>query len=451
MNWDTVGAFGVTPNLDRLASEGMVFCRAHVSIAVCQPSRQSLLTGLYPHNNGGEGFEPINPAVTTLVEILRDLGYRLGILSKTTHLAPASEFPWHTKLTANDLAKGRDPQRYFHAARTFMRQAVDDGRPFFLMANSNDPHRPYSGGLQEANKYSEAVRASLATPSRVYHYGEVPVPGFLPELPHTLTEIAQYYSSSRRCDDTVGRILDALDEVGASENTIVIFLSDNGIAVPFAKTNVWLHSTRTPLIVRWPGVVAPGSVDDRHFIVGADLMPTLLDALEVGHSLAFDGFSFLPLLQGVDHQPGRHQVVTVFHETSARRRYEMRAIQGERFGYIFNAWADGQTAFKNESQSGLSWNAMRAAGAGDPAIQARVNHFSYRVPEELYDYVADPDALHNLMGRAEVVESVKHARQELLNWMKRTADPLQDTFEVYVQANPLSSLAPELSPRQRRR
>ncbi len=444
MNWDTVGVFGgpkptVTPNIDRLASEGMIFRRAYVSVAVCQPSRESLLTGLYPHNNGGEGFEPINPSVTTIVEILDNLGYRLGILSKTRHVAPASEFPWDLKLTAGDLAQGRNPERFYEASKSFMQQALDDGKPFFLMANSNDPHRPFHSSAQEANRFNSVVRNSFATPSRVYAPGDVPVPGFLPDLANIRLEISQYYSSSRRCDDTVGKLLDALDQVGARNDTIVIFLSDNGIAVPFAKTNVWLHSTRTPLIIRWPDVVTPGSEDSRHFVVGTDLTPTLLDALGVSHSLALDGFSFLPLLQGAEFQAGRLHAVTVFHETAARRRYEMRAVQGERYGYIFNAWSSGQREFKNESQSGLTWNAMMQARRTHADIRARVDHFSLRTPEEFYDYTQDVDALNNLIDRRDVVEDIGQARQDLLAWMTKTGDPLRSAFLAYLRANPLPS------------
>ncbi len=446
MNWDSVGVFGsrlrdVTPNIDRFASEGMTFRRAHVSVAVCQPSRQSLLTGLYPHNNGGEGFEPIRPSVTTLIELLDRVSYRLGILSKASHVAPASEFPWDTRIDASALAQGRNPEDFYRETRTFMQQAIDESRPFFLMANSNDPHRPYHGSDQEAGRYSQAVRDTFAVPSRVYASDEVPVPGFLPDLPDIRREIAQYYSSCRRADDSVGRILDALDDVGARDNTIVVFLSDNGIAVPFAKTNVWFHSTRTPLIVRWPGVVTPGAVDVTHFIVGTDLMPTLLEAIGVEHSLSLDGSSFLPLLRG-ETQPGRDRSVTVFHETAAGRRYEMRALQGTRHGYIFNAWSDGRTVFRNESQNGLTWTAMTLAGRSSPAIQARVDHFSFRQPEEFYDYSTDSDALNNLASQPEHAVDIVEARNELLAWMARTRDPLLDVFVAYVRANPL---APEQS------
>jgi len=442
LNADTVGVLGgpqpsVTPRIDQLAAEGMRFERAHVTIGVCQPSRQSLLSGLYPHRNGGEGFDPINPPVTTLAEILDNHDYRMGILSKNAHVAPGSEFRWDTELGEGDLAQGRDPERYYTEVKAFVEEALSANRPFFLMANSNDPHRPYHGSAQEASKWSQVVRDTFALPSHVYTSGEIPVPGFLPDLPDIRTEIAQYFSSARRADDTVGRILDALDDAGARNNTLVIFLSDNGIAVPFAKTNCWLHSTRSPLIVRWPGIVQAGAANQGHFISGVDLMPTLLDALGIDHLLPLDGQSFLPLLHGAS-QAGRDIAFTVFHETSAHRRYEMRAVQRSRYGYIFNGWSDGSTHFINESQNGLSWDAMTAAGPGNAAIQARVDHFSFRSPEELYDYRQDPDALYNLESRPELVAYLHQARLDLLDWMTRTDDPLQPAYQAYLDANPLT-------------
>ena len=143
----------------------------------------------------------------------------------------------------------------------------------------------------------------------------------------------------------MGRLLDALDDTGMANSTLVMFLSDHGMAFPFAKTNVWLNSTRTPWVVRWPGVVEGGQVDTEHFISAIDYMPTVLDALDVDIPAGVNGRSFLPVLQG-DDQDGRDLVFTQFHETSARREYPMRSVQDARFGYIFNAWSDGRLVFK---------------------------------------------------------------------------------------------------------
>ncbi len=220
----------------------------------------------------------------------------------------------------------------------------------------------------------------------------------------------------------------ALDESGLAENTLIMFLSDNGIALPFAKTNCYLHSTRTPWIVRWPGKIKPGKVDKRHFISGIDFMPTILDAVKIDAPEGMDGKSFLPVLLG-KKQAGREKVFTQFHQTSARNRYPMRCVQNKRFGYIFNPWSDNKRIFKNESQSGLTFKAMQAAAKSNPKIASRVKLFQYRVIEEFYDFAHDPDALHNLSENPKYKKELDKMRKELLNWMKQTKDPALEALE----------------------
>jgi N-sulfoglucosamine sulfohydrolase len=223
-------------------------------------------------------------------------------------------------------------------------------------------------------------------------------------------------------------VLRALRESGLAENTLTMFLSDNGIALPFAKTNCYLHSTRTPWIARWPGKIKPGTVDNRHFISGIDFMPTVLDAAGLKAPRGMDGSSFLPVLTG-HKQAGRERVFTQFHQTSARNRYPMRCIQNQRYGYIFNPWSDGERVFKNESQSGLTFKAMQAAAKTNPKIAARVKLFQYRAVEEFYDFANDPDALHNLSKDSKYKKGLDKMRKELLNWMKQTNDPALEALE----------------------
>ncbi len=428
MNWNSPGCFGgktpdITPNIDRLASEGVRFVHAHITIAVCQPCRSVLMTGRYPHRNGAEGFEPIDTDVPTLQEQLHNANYLNGIMGKVSHLAPIDKFKWDMVRNPQDLSSGRDPQLYYKFAKDFFQQAASKGRPFFLMANSHDPHRPFHGSQQEQGRFSD-----VPAPSRVYRPDEVEVPGFLADLPEVRTEIAQYYSSVRRCDDTVGAVMRALRESGQAENTLTMFLSDNGMAFPFAKTNCYLHSMRTPWIVTWPGKIKPGTMDERHFISAIDFMPTVLDATGSTQPNGMDGFSFLPVLLG-QKQAGREKVFTQFHQTSARQRYPMRCVQNHRFGYIFNPWSDGQRIFKNESQSGLTFKAMQAAAVNDPAIAARVRFFQYRVVKEFYDFKNDPDGLHNLIDEPRHKKEIDEMRRQLLQWMKDTDDPALEAFE----------------------
>ena len=436
---DSVGAFGgrvvgATPSIDRLAESGMRFERAHVAVAVCQPSRQCLMTGTFPQANGSVGFYPLKAAAVTLPQMLQSEGYLLGILGKVDHLQPTAKFPWDFERSGAQLGAGRDPERYYAQTRAFLARAKGEGRPFFLMANSHDPHRPFSGAEGELRQLARWERKGareddsgalpvFPAPSRVFSPDEIAVPGFLPDLPEIRKELAQYYSSVRRCDDTVGRILQALDDEGLRERTIIVFLSDNGIAVPFAKSNCYLASTRTPLIVSWPGRVKAGSVERDHFVSAVDLLPTVLDALGKPVPAGLHGSSFLPLLQG-QRQVGRELVFTVYNETSAKIRYEMRAVQDRRFGYVFNAWSDGRKAYRAESMEGLTFRAMQAAAKEDPAIAQRVELWLHRVPEELYDLSADPDCTVNLVGDSRYADDLQRLRANLARWLAETGDTL---------------------------
>ena len=429
MNYNSLGFAGskvpgVTPNLDKLASQSLWFEQAHVTVAVCQPSRQCLLTGRYPHRNGSVGFYPVSAGVPTLAEILKDAGFHLGILGKAIHLRPVEKFPWHYLRDEEVLGRGRDPQKYYESSKEFLQQAKAAGKPFFLMANSHDPHRPFAGS--EGN-----AKLNYPAPARTYRPEEITVPGFLPDLPDVRKEMAQYFSSVNRCDQSLGEVLRALDESGMAEDTLVLFLSDNGIAMPFAKSNCYLTSTRTPWLMRWPGVVKPG-VDREHLVSGIDYMPTVLEALKLPFPDGMDGRSFLPILRG-KKQEQREQIVTCYNEAFGKKAYPMRCLQNKRFGYIYNSWSDGKKRYGTEGMSGLSFKAMQTAGAADQDIADRVELLVHRVPEELYDFSADPDALHNLIDDPKYAEQKKSMRAELLAWMEKTADPLLEKFRAICQ------------------
>lgn len=432
LNYDSVGCYGcpipgITPNIDRLARQGIKFTNAHVNIAVCQPSRQSIMTGRYPHRNGAEGFEPIDADVPTLQESLHNAGYLNGILGKEIHLRPKNKYYWDYYITEGELASGagigRSPELYAEYSKTFFDLAKDQKKPFFLMANSHDPHRPFAGSAQEFRSWGHDLPKS----TRQFTSEEVPIPNFLPDLPKVRKEVAEYYTSVYRCDQTVGAVLKALEESGLAENTMVMFISDNGMATPFGKANCYLNSTKTPWIVTWPGNVSPGLVDSEHFVSGIDYMPTVLDAAGIEPVDNMDGYSFLPLLSG-KKQRGRKHVFTEFHKTFARRIFPMRCVQNERFGYIVNFWAGKTDAMRMDSTSGLTFKAMKEAGETDPEIADRVALFEYRVPEEFFDFKKDPGALNNLIADPQYQHEIEKMRRLLEKQMMQTNDPAQQVF-----------------------
>lgn len=430
MNYNTIGCFGcpvdnISPNLDRLAGEGIRFDNAHVSIAVCQPSRQSMLTGLYPHHNGALGFDPIRDDVATLPEILRENGYYNGIIGKTKHCAPEYKFAWDFfKDTQNaENCYGRSPYIYGREAAEFFGQAKEAGQPFFLMANSHDPHRPFAGSEDELKKFFGFHTYA----SRYYTEDEAWVPGFLPDLPEIRKELAQYYSSCHRCDEMVGEVLRALEESGMAEDTLVLFMSDNGMAFPFAKANCYLNSTKTPLIARWPGHIQAGEWNRTDYVAGIDYMPTILEAVGIETREKLDGRSYLPLLLG-QPQEKRDVVFTQFNTTSMKKSFPMRCVQSNQFGYIFNAWADGETLYRNESMTGLTYHAMEEAAKEDEAVAARTSFFRTRCREEFYDFSKDPDALKNLIADPEYQETIRQFRLRLGTYLKETEDPVYEAY-----------------------
>ena len=434
MNYNSTTLFGcdlpdITPNINCLASQGITLENAPVTLAVCQPSRSVLMTGRYPHRNGARGFECIDESVTTLTEHLHHAGYYNGIIGKEDHLAPREKFFWNEYIqTYNDENDfGRNPACYYEHTKLFLQHAKNQALPFFLMANVHDPHRPYAGSDDEIEFFGRHIAVDYK-----YTPEEVTIPDFLPDIPDVRTEIAQYYSSVRRCDQSVGEILRALDETGYTQNTIVLFLSDNGMSFPFAKTNCYLNSTKSPWIFRWPAKIKKG-IKTSALINGIDYMPTLLDALNLSPADEMDGRSFLPVL--LEEQTEHHTTIyTQFYKTSKNpitkkeRHYPMRCVQDKRYAYIYNAWPDNETAFINESMAGLSFQAMQEAAKTDTAIAARVKFCQYRTSEEFYDYQDDPDALNNLInvpGCQEKIMSFRHLMQE---YLAQTEDELLDCY-----------------------
>lgn len=235
------------------------------------------------------------------------------------------------------------------------------------MANSSDPHRPFHGSDHERRHFTADQLRGIPAPSKVFALDQAdPPPPFLPDLPDVRREYAEYLSSSRRCDDTVSAILRAVDEAG---QTVA------GITTP----------------------------DDVH------------------------GRSLTGLLRGTS-EPDRERIFTVFHETSAKRRFEMRCVQEADYGYIWNAWSDGSTTYRAENMEGRTWPAMTAAYDGDGAIAARVDFYLHRHPEELYDLRADPYGLRNLADSSAHADQLAAMRTHMSAWMETVADPLADTF-----------------------
>jgi len=420
---ESVGVFagkpeGLTPNLDRFARQGMLFDHAHVNAAICAPSRAVIGTGLYSHRSGALGFMKANEGVPDVVTTFQRAGYLAGVLGKVGHSSPSPTMQWDYQFDQRDLGNGRNPDIYYQRCVTFFEMSKAAGKPFYFMVNSHDPHRPYCN--------PEKLTRGAAMPSKTYRPGDVTVPGFLPDLPGVRAELSQYLNSTRRLDDTFGRVMQALEESGFADNTLVVFLSDNGIAVPFAKCNAWFHSTRTPLLVRWPEVIEPGSANRKDFLSGVDLFPTFLDATGVSGPEELDGRSFVPLLKG-ERQSGRDYVFTQIDKKAGGDAVPMRCVQNAQFGYIYNPFSDGKHWYRNNNE-GLCMQAMNEAAETNADVAARVKLFRYRVAEEFYNLAEDPDCLNNLVDNPEYRAAIEGMRSKMQAWMEQTEDPMLPAF-----------------------
>ncbi|MBA2116583.1 sulfatase family protein [Bremerella alba] len=409
---------GLTPNLDAFAAESLQFNKAHVNVAICAPCRAIIATGRYSHRSGAMGFMPAREDVPDIVNTLQAAGYQAGILGKVPHSTPKKSMKWDYSFDQSSLGNGRNPQRYYERTKTFLKQCQDAGKPFYLMVNSHDPHRPYCNPAK--------LTKGAAMPSKVYTAEDVEVPGFLPDLPGVRAELATYMNSTRRLDDTFGKVMQALIESGDVDNTLVLFITDNGIAVPFAKCNAWFHSTRSPLLVRWPGHIQPGTVDNQHFVSVVDFFPTFIEAADVVGPEGLDGRSFLPLLKE-GKQKGREYVFTQIDSKAGGAAVPMRCVQNANYGYIYNPFSDGEYWYRNNNE-GQTMAAMNRAAKNDPAIQARVDLFRYRAPEEFYDLKKDPNCLHNLIDNSDYADKIKELQEQLVAHMKATEDPMLAAF-----------------------
>ena len=439
MSCDSVGVYGcklpgTTPHMDRLAAQSLRFAHAHTTVGNCMPCRNVMFSGLHSHNNKIEGFYQVkNPGWPHLVDLMKAGGYFTGIRGKVSHSSPYQPFAWDAILdTLPDGTKAhiKDVQSYGAATTVGIAQAKAAKKPFCLVVNISDPHKPFWKGPNDPHK-----------PSRIYTADEVPIPGFLFDDPQVREELALYYTSVRRADDAVGAVLKALETSGEADNTVVMFMSDHGMPLPFAKTQLYHHSTRTPWMVRWPGVTKAGSVDKQHMISVVDFLPTVLDITGIKHPKRLDGRSYLPLLKG-DTQSDREHVIKEYNENSGRSRDPMRAIQTKRFLYLFNPWSNGERVFATATTGTATFRRLAALAETNNKLAARLDLYKHRVPEELYDVVKDPDCLHNLIDSPQHLAELKQLRATLDAELVKSKDPMLEAFrkredrefvEAYVQ------------------
>ncbi len=386
-----------------------------------------MMTGLVPHHNGGQGFEPINDGIPTLVTVLQANGYFAGALNKIEHMMPATCFPWDYQ--TNDC--GKNPSVIGIKMAEALAAAKASGKPFFINCNITDPHRPFydagsvNGDLTKKDSSGKAVVGIL---SKVLGPNDVTVPSFLEDLPDIRKEYAQYCNSVQRLDMSFGKVLAALQASGEMENTIVLFVSDHGMPFPFSKATVYNNGPWCPAILHYPGM---GTVQVRQEMTSSiDIMPTLLELLKIPKPPAMDGRSWLPLLSG-QTQPDRDFTICHVHGLSSGKYYTQRLVQTKTGALIYAPWAaSGRIDFHAESMFGLTYNALAAAAKTDPRIQARVDQYIKGFPLAFYDLVKDPDQRVNVIADPQYKDEIARLKQLLQANMEKTADPELENYKT---------------------
>jgi N-sulfoglucosamine sulfohydrolase len=413
--WDDTGAYGNrkvrTPHIDRLAREGLRFTRAFVTISSCSPSRASLITGRYPHNTDAEQLHwPLPAAQVTFVEKLRAAGYWTAASGKW-HLGEAVKDRFDVVDDPGEAGFQTDPRTGKMLAKDdsgaagwipVMRQRPKD-KLFFLWFAALDPHRDY-------------VENSVPQP---HSPAEVVVPPYLPDTPEVRKELALYYDEIARLDGYVGQVMAELERQGVAENTLVLFISDNGRPFPRAKTTLYDSGIRTPLIARWPRGVRRGGVAGG-LVSSVDIAPTILQLAGVGVPPTVQGRSFAATLAN----PRAATRDAVYAEKNWHD-YEdrARAVRTVRYKYIRNDYPDLPLTTSADSGRSPTMDAIRRlrdAGKLTPE-QSRIFQ-TPRPKEELYDVLADPHEFKNLAADPRYARTLAALREKLERWGRETED-----------------------------
>ncbi|GAA4896126.1 sulfatase [Ferrimonas pelagia] len=441
LNLNSLGAYGnqledITPNLDRLANEGMRFNNFHVMAANCTPSRAFMMTGMYQQNSrifslgkAGAGNHTLR---NTMPAVFQAAGYHTGVMGKNPHQMP---FEPHSSwdVEYDGYSSTRVPSNIYDKMMAAIEDAKESDQPLFFNLNIFDPHTPFYGWHPRKGSIEETGNH----PSRIYTADEVPYPSWFPVLPeyarvgttrdgvenvHMLDEVAAYYNTVKRGDDSTGAMIQALIDGGIYDDTMIVVISDHGAQLPGAKTSLYNHGTASPLIVRWPGVVEAGSVNDEHMVGSIDLVPTFSEVVGQPIPMEVDGRSFLPMLHQEEVGPWREFVYKQQND-----RNPSRAIQTTDSLYILNAWANGSQRFGSVTTGMFTWRMFKEAAANPelaPIVEDWVNRIEYRMPEEFYDVANDPDNLYNLIDDPAYADEIARLRQMMLDEAVTTGDDL---------------------------
>jgi len=385
-----------TPNLQRLAEQGVLFRQAFDAAPTCSPARACLLAGQWAHCNGMEGLAhrgwKLNDYSQHIVHTMRKAGY-------VTALAGIQHEAHDVSMIGYDQVLDTSRHESHVAAVNFLRDHTD--KPFFLSVGFGRTHRTGKGG--DGNYYHNGVESPLGDP----RYVKVPAP--LPDNPRTRQDMADFNVAATKLDQQMGAVFDAVEKLGLAENTLIIATTDHGIAFPGMKCNLTDHGIGVMLIMRGPGGFVGGKVLDS-LVSHIDLFPTICEVAGIDKPAWLQGRSVLPLVRG-DCQEIND---AIFAEVNYHASYEpKRAVRTARYKYIRNYGGRGKVVLPN-CDDGLSKDVWMEAGwLAQPVAE-----------EMLFDLVFDPNETNNLIGQPHAAAALAEMRGRLDQWMRETNDPL---------------------------
>jgi len=384
-----------TQHIDHLAARGIRFENHFATAPQCSPSRSGIYTGRYPHANGilGLAHDPFNwrfhPDEKHLATLLKNAGYHtalIGIQHVTGH-----DLKLISELGYQDIQILIEPKEVAKGVKNYLSKSSQE--PFFLKIGFFYPHRDHNGRFKQA-----PPDKSLG----------VEAPAYLPQTQETRDEMAEFQGVIAEMDRAVGEIWSTLEETGLLENTWVIFTTDHGIAMPRAKCTLYDPGIETALIMYSEPFNLRGGKVYQDLISNVDLVPTILDMLEIEAPSNIQGKSFANLIQEKDYVHREE----IFAEKTFHTAYEpQRAIRTKRFKLIWN----------------LEAGIMNVPGdiMHSPIYPQMIDQITQELPYfELYDLENDALEKNNLIENPEYQSVRKDLTQRLLKWMQETDDPL---------------------------
>ncbi len=409
MGWKDLSCFGnkdiETRNIDRLAAEGVKFTNNFVVSSSCSPSRAALLTGQYPHTNGVTALthrhktKALKPFYNTLPSLLENAGYNTGLMGKwhVSPYLPSSWYGYNERMTGLGLSKGDWVVDKADRAIAFMENNKQNR--FYLEINFLQNHR-----IDHGKFYQD--------PKNPVNWEETHVPGYwaLPDWDEIRQDVAKYYSQTLQMDNIIGDLLDYLDDAGLADNTMIVFLSDNGAPYPGNKMTLYDRGTGSPLLIRWPQKIK-GDTRVANLMNSIDVMPTILEACGLDIPSEVQGKSFWQHAIG-EKDNELHEAV--FTEMTHHVFYlPTRAARTGKWKYIRN-YSD--IALGVDELDLTEWAHRLCELPNQPWKKPRVK-------EELYFLPNDPNEQNNLANNKSSSRDLAKMRKLLDDHMKRTNDP----------------------------